>query len=189
VTTIENLPDHVVAGTPWPMRFAVRQHGAAPTAGLTVVVTSTNGDARMTATARPGPRAGRYEADLAFPSAGLWTVSIDAGWAPAAIEMPVIAPGQPAPAVSDAERGARQFIASGCVSCHSHKAVTWSGMATDLGPALTDRRYPAEFLSAWLENPPCVAGRPCMPKLELSAREIGVLTAFLNRAPVKVAAR
>jgi hypothetical protein len=189
VTTIENLPDYAVAGTPWPMRFAIRQHGGAPTAGLTVVVAAMNGGVRETVTARPGARPGRYEADLAFPSSGLWTVSINAGWAPAVIEMPVIAPGQPAPAVSDTERGARQFVASGCVSCHRHDAVTWSGMATDLGPVLTDRRYPAEFLSAWLENPPCAAGRLCMPKLDLSAREVGVLTAFLNRAPATVAAR
>jgi hypothetical protein len=199
VTTIENLPDYVVAGAPWRMRLAVRQHGAAPTSGLTVVVTAAkedkarvgalNAGEQVSVTAKPGALAGRYEADLAFPSAGNWTITIQTGWAPASIDMPVLAPGQPEPAFSETERGARQFVASGCVSCHRHDAVAWSGQSVDVGPALTDRRYPAEFLSAWIQNPVCVAGRPCMPKLDLSPREIGALTAFLNRPPAKVAAR
>lgn len=191
VTTIDHLPDYAVAGTPLRLSFAVRQHGFALHAGLTGDVLATHGTERVRVKTTPAEKDGYYTADLTLPSAGTWTIRITT-WGTAQVSMPVVAPGQSAPAISAADRGARLFAAKGCVTCHRNDAASGETLPFSIGPALSGKHYPAEFLSAWLANPrPCGSAQPCMPNLGLTGPEISALSAFLGSvsAPATVAGR
>ena len=77
----EPLPDGMSAGGTWQPTIFVKQHGVSPLAGLTPVVTISDGTGVTetfiaTDTAEPGV----YEADVVFPSEGDWRVTIDSGF-------------------------------------------------------------------------------------------------------------
>jgi len=82
-------------------------------------------------------------------------------------------------ALPDAERGRRLFVAKGCVTCHLHRDLDMKPMVA-IGPELTERRYPAEYLRQFLADPPPAASSKGMPDLNLKPAEIAALTSFIN---------
>jgi hypothetical protein len=77
----EPLPDGTSAGGTWHPRITIRQHGVTPLGGLTPIVTIANDSGTTeTFTAAETPAVGIYDADVVFPSAGEWRVTIDSGF-------------------------------------------------------------------------------------------------------------
>jgi cytochrome c2 len=188
VITVDDLPDHAVAGTPVNLSFAVRQHGRALMSDLSpeVVAKSNGTEVRAAATELPGQR---YKASLTLPRAGDWTITIGSGFmnnSVTLVPIKAVERGAPAPAaLSDVERGMRLFIAKGCVTCHSLEET--SGWRTaNVGPVLTGRRYVPNVLATFLADPersPLARNTISdirMPNLGLKEREIASLVAFIN---------
>lgn len=188
VTTIERVPDFAIVGRPVRIEFTVRQHGHFPSSGLRATVGASVGRTVVSVPARETKQTGRYTAELTLPTPGLWTVVVN-GWGAKSMTLPVVVGQGEAPRLTDAERGLRLFGAKGCVTCHRHSAVPTTD-SVGYGPELTDRRYPAEVLTAKLRHPvPCetLAPNPCMPVLGIHDDELGPLAAFLGQ-PARSAA-
>ncbi|MCB8984271.1 MAG: hypothetical protein H6659_10635 [Ardenticatenaceae bacterium] len=79
VLTLEEMPDHVTAGEPFVIGFAIRQHGKTPTTGLqpqiTAVDPQSNKPVKFTAQETADP--GHYTATLLLPHTGDWSWEID----------------------------------------------------------------------------------------------------------------
>ena len=131
IITVEDLPDHAVAGQPLTLRFTVRQHGVTPLAGLTprLEARADRSQPKVVATARsPGrPTAGQYVATFTLPAPGEWAVTIHSGFGNSKLTLlpiPVIRPGAVAPAtLAVAERG-RRTLASVVWTTRSSR---WTG--------------------------------------------------------------
>jgi mono/diheme cytochrome c family protein len=186
VITVEDLPEHLVAGKPTELTFVVRQHGMTLLSGLRPTVFAKSGSAQVQASAIPGKKSGSYSSTIVVPSAGEWTLTIASGFMNnniALAPMPAIAAGTAAPRViAAADRGKQLYIAKGCTTCHVHAAVEASGKVK-AGPDLTPKRYQAEYLAKLLDDP-TIARTPgqmnTMPKLELRPVEVAAITAFIN---------
>lgn len=187
VVTVEDLPDHVVAGRPVQLEFTVRQHGVEPVTGLEPQVEVRGRGAPMRAVAAPAGAAGRYRATLTLPEPGDWTLTVHSGLGKSRVTLlPIaaLAPGTAPAALSDSERGRRLFVAKGCVSCHLHRAVAGSG-TYEVGPELTERPLAPDYLARFLADPSVSAsnrgrGDGAMPDLDLDQTEIAALVAFLG---------
>ena len=190
--TVEDLPDHLVAGTPLELTYTVRQHGQTLRSGLDGEVLAFSGDELIEVTARPGDHEGEYKAVVTVPEPGLWTVTIRSQFIQGfpgmqeskLLPIEAVREGEePRRALSDAERGRRLFVAKGCVTCHSHRAVP-DARSSPLGPDLTGRHYATDYLAMYLADPsirPATEPTPFpMPDLDLDRAEIAGLTAFIN---------
>jgi mono/diheme cytochrome c family protein len=186
--TVHDLPDHAVAGRPVELRFTVRQHGVTPLGDLRPRLEARRGRASVTAAARAGSARGEYAGSLLLPEPGDWVVTIRSGFGKSDLTLAplaVIPAGERPAAVTASARGARLFVAKGCVTCHLHRAVAGSGQY-DVGPELTDvgDRLTAEYLGRFLADPSIRAsadGRAVrMPDLGLREPEIAALTEFLQ---------
>ena len=177
VITVDDLPDHAVAGTPVTLSWVVRQHGQEPIHSLSARVDAVSGSSKMTAVARPGVGAGRYTTSLTLPQPGTWTVTIRSGFGRSDVTLlpiPAVKAGTtPAVAVSDVDRGHRLFVAKGCVTCH---------VDVKAGPTLDGRQFDATYLAGFLEKPRRItpSAPMVMPNLGLKQREIAALVAYLN---------
>jgi mono/diheme cytochrome c family protein len=201
VITLDDFPDHFVAGEPIELTFTARAHGVTPISGFTagasgaldlrfsiVAMDGKNGVARGTVSAEGA--SGRYRALLTLPHAGDWSIGImgsTLAWPNAALPSTrAVEAGDGAAAVplSAAERGLRLFVAKGCVSCHTHDAARGMGQSLNVGPVLTDRRLPETYLAAFLADPASFRTAQtrafAMPNLEMEPHEISALVAFLN---------
>lgn len=190
VITLEDLPEHLVAGTPVELTYTVRQHGQTLVGGVEGTIRASAGGQSLEVVAKPGEREGEYRARLTVPESGLWTFTIRSQVIPgfakpvqATTLLPIEAVGegqQPHP-VSDAERGQALFVAKGCAQCHVHRGVDAGGIR--VGPELTGKRYAADYLALYLADPSIRAATTSfwpMPDLGLGPEEIIGLTAFLN---------
>jgi cytochrome c551/c552 len=187
--TVQDLPDYVVAGQPVTLSFIVRQHGVSKLSGLKPSVearaTGAGGGTTAEAPAAPGWEAGQYVATLTLPRAGAWRITIHSGFGNSQVTLlplQAIAAGAAPPApLADSERGRRLFVAKGCLTCHVHADVEGSGLVA-VGPDLTGRRLPADYLRQFLANPAIAArsGAPQMPNLDLEPQEIAALSAFIT---------
>jgi mono/diheme cytochrome c family protein len=187
VITVDSLPDYVVAGRPFSLSFAVRQHGMKLLNGLAPSIVVKRSDVQTTYSAQPGTAEGHYAATLTLPTAGDWTVTVQSGFMNSvrtllpitAVEMR----GPMPPAMTDVERGRNLFVAKGCVTCHVNAKVNTTS-DVPVGPDLTEKRYTAEYLARFLANPAAVLppkpNAATMPTLGLSDREIASLVAFIN---------
>jgi hypothetical protein len=192
VVTVRELPDHAVAGQPLDLAYAVRQHGVHLVPGLRGRVVARAGGLEATAVAQPARQAGHYAARLILPRGGEWTVTFHSGFGDSrTVLLPLRAVDRGSralPPLPDAERGRRLFVAKGCVTCHTHAEgrVAGDGPGGTVGPELTGRRFPADYLARYLADPsikPSQQGSapgPRMPALELAPREIAALVAFIN---------
>jgi hypothetical protein len=187
--TLEDLPDYFVALQPVDLAFTVRQHGHTRLTGLKPSLEARSGDKVVTAKASPQNEDGRYAARLTLPAAGEWIVTINSDFGPSRVTLlPLMALEQgkrPSAALAQTERGRRLFVAKGCVTCHVHDAVGKQNEFApgQIGPNLTERRFPAEYLGQFLADPSIVRprrGSLGMPKLDLKPTEIVALTAFIN---------
>lgn len=78
--TVENPPDHAVAGRPLHLEFTIRQHGVTPMKGLKPTIEMRAGGAVSRVSAAATKKVGRYAADLVFPREGTWSVVIHSGF-------------------------------------------------------------------------------------------------------------
>ena len=187
VITVDDLPDYVSVGQRVPLSFVVRQHGMKPLDGLQPRIEAKSGSLELTVAATPVGASGHYVAPVNLPRAGEWTLTIYSGFGPSKATLvplrAVDAHDGATPAITPRERGRRLFIAKGCFTCHvNSEATDQRGLA--VGPELTGRRYPPDYLAKFLADP--AAMRPTtpvgwqMPNLALKDREIASLVAFLN---------
>lgn len=188
VVALLDLPDQVVAGSPVTLTYAVRQHGRSLLGGLTGEVEARAEATIVRADATAASDVGHYSATITLPYPAVWTIDINSGFLANAgtsrITLQAIAPGVPAPFLSDFERGQRLFAAKGCVTCHLHSAVKAGGLVVRVGPALTGKRYQPEYLKQFLANPSQTrsieSGTWRMPDLKLRDHEIAALVSFIN---------
>jgi hypothetical protein len=186
IITVEDVPDHLVALKPVEITFAVRQHGISLLGDLSPSVEARGAGTSTVIKARPAGQPGRYVARLVVPKAGEWTVTIHSGFISSKLvllPMSAVASGAPRPAPLAAEdRGARLFVAKGCVGCHVHGMI--DRPSYEVGPELTARRYPTAHLQRLLADPASVqgtgGGAVRMPNLGLRPNEIQSLVAFIN---------
>jgi mono/diheme cytochrome c family protein len=185
VTSVENLPDQLVAGTPYNLTFSIRQHGVELMDDLSPFVELKSGKNEMVARAVRTNKPGYYTATLNVPAAGEWATTIQTGFGRSHIKLVPIAAvtrgAQTAVTYTQPERGHRLFAAKGCVVCHQHAQVDGAGFV-DFGPNLTERRFNAGYLRQFLADPsikPPTANKR-MPNMNLNEREITALVAFIN---------
>lgn len=90
------LPDGTSAGTTWSPTIFVKQHGVTPLHGLQPVVEvydDTGAATKFLATETS--EAGKYEADVVFPSEGDWSVTIHSGFGHSHVTYGPVAIGAP----------------------------------------------------------------------------------------------
>ena len=193
VINLEDVPVQLEAGRPTRLSFMILQHGREPMRGLKPTVTVTQEGARRgdEVRAEAGSKAGQYVATITPAAPGTVRIGIDANWHEAKIELlpiRVVAAGVPAAAVDEAATGRQLFVAKGCVTCHAKRddRAVQSQYLGDVGPELTGRTWPAEWLAAKLADPAQVRGGSTtdfgMPDLDLKPGEITALVSYLNRA-------
>ena len=186
IVTVEQLPDHLVAGESVTLQFMVRQHGVTPLKGLRPTLEARAGSNAVQAAAQPGRNYGQYLATLVVPEPGDWTVTINSGFGRSRLELlPIhaIRKGAALPAtLVHAQQVRHLFVAKGCIGCHTRNEGGLRGGET-IGPELTGKRYQADFLRRFLADPsanPTRTGTFRMPNLGLQPTEIGALVAFIN---------
>jgi cytochrome c551/c552 len=184
--TVENLPEQLIAGQAYNMTFSVRQHGDNLLTDLTPRVELTSAGNDLTARAVATNKPGYYTATLNVPKSGEWNATIQTSFGKSHLKLlpieAVNAGARKAAGWSQPERGHRLFVAKGCVACHQHAKVDQSGHY-QVGPDLTDKRFPADYLTKFLADPsikPRTANTPRMPDLNLNDSEISALIAFIN---------
>ena len=179
IITLNDFPDHAVAGKPLTLTFSIRQHGNNLLAGLKPAVrASTAGGLEIDAAAHPTANQGEYSATVRLVSPGEWTIRVDSGFNPEdkvraynSLVLPslkVIRDDAPLPAYSSTERGSRLFVAKGCIGCH----------ATGSEKDLSQKQFAADYLKKFLADPSI--RKVDMPNLQLKQEEISALTAFIN---------
>ena len=192
VITVQELPEYLETGRPSTLAFTVRQHGVAPLEGLSPSVRIQRGSVmrlfnRDRVDAVPSGAPGRYEVVIPAQEAGEVQVTIDLNWHEAKmtlLPLRVVAAGQESDPTPVSERGRQLFIAKGCVTCHLKRddGEMIGRHVADIGPALTNRQFPSDWLVAKLADPakyraPDQWG---MPTLNLSDEEIAALTRYVN---------
>jgi hypothetical protein len=202
VTTVDDFPEYVVAGEPFTLSYAVRQHGMTLLSGLSGTVTATRGgqaasgpvERPLVSTASGSPAmAGRYSASIVLPVPGEWTLTIHNGFRDSGSGLPpirAIRRGEaPPPPRSGFEIGRRLFAAKGCMECHTHREIAGSG-AMAVGPDLTNSRFATDYLASFLADPSIKPRtmQATMPNLGLKKPEIESLVSFIN-AQHRVATR
>lgn len=185
VTSVQNLPDQLVAGTPYNLTFSIKQHGVEPLDDLSPYVELKSGKSELVARAVRTNKSGFYTATLNVPAAGEWAATIQTSFGKSHVKLVPIAAvakgAQTAVSYTQPERGMRLFAAKGCVVCHQHAKVDGAGVI-DFGPDLTEKRFQAGYLRQFLADPsikPPTANKR-MPKVDLNDREIAALVAFIN---------
>jgi cytochrome c5 len=192
VVTVEDLPEHFVAGKATTLTFSVRQHGNHLLPGLSGRVAARSGARVIEAPASP-KETGYYAASLTIPEPGEWTISVHSGFNANAVTLlpvKVLAAGSNAMPLAPELRGRQLFVAKGCNTCHSHGSVSAPASGhTSLGADLTDKRYSDVLLVKILTDPSFLppTGTFGMPNLNLRHQEIAALVAFINK-PRTVAA-
>ena len=199
VVTVEDLPEYAVAGTPLDLAYTVRQHGMLLRADLSGTVIATAAGSSDTVRASSRAFGSTYRARVTLPHPGDWTFKINSGFPNnSATLLPVRAvsqgPGaQPPAAFSQTERGSHLFVAKGCATCHMRENPG-PGEWYQIGPNLTGRQYPADYLATFLADPDksplskTAVGQWRMPNLGLKPAEISALVAFIN-SDARVATR
>ena len=200
VVKVAKVPDAWIAGKPLQLAWQVRQHGVSPLDGLQPTLEARSGAKLVRGTTSAFAEDGEkgYRGRIVFPDTGMWQVTIHSGFGESkAVLIPWRVVDSVTPVrgtveehlasrgiarFSEAERGRRIFASQGCVSCHVHRDVEVKGQVSDVGPDLTDKRFPADYLARFLKDPsikPSVDGRR-MPNLDLRDKEIASLLAFIN---------
>jgi len=204
VVKVNKIPDAWVVGKPLILSWEVRQHGIRRMGAednMIPTLEARSGSRVVSGTAAAYSEEGwkGFRGTIVFPATGDWQVTINSGFGGARA---VLVPWRVVdsvrtirgtveehlatlgiPRFSEVERGRRLFAAQGCVTCHVHRAVEITGQMSAVGPELTDRRLPAEYLARFLANPsikPETPGKMRMPNLDLREKEITPLVAFLT---------
>ena len=200
VITINKIPDAWIVGKPLQLSWRVRQHGVTLLEGLHPTLEARDGSRRVRGTTWAFDEDGEkgYRGQITFPEAGDWQVTVYSGfgrskavlipWRVVDSVTPVLGTVEShlrkigVTALSEPERGRRNFAALGCVTCHVHRAVGIAGEISDVGPDLTDKRFAPDYLARFLADPsikPPTNGRQ-MPNLGLREKDIAPIIAFIN---------
>ena len=185
--TVEDLPDHIVAGRPVEFTYTVRQHGVERLRGLKGRVEARLGRLERTVPSEASNRAGQYTATLTLSEPGNWTVLIRSGFGNSnskLLPIRVVAATDQVATMAPAERGRNLFVAKGCAGCHTHQSVGEATLA-EIGPDLTSPRFQTDYLAKYLKDPSIktpTSDNRRMPNLELKEPEIAALVAFVNGA-------
>jgi cytochrome c553 len=198
VITVDELPDHLTAGTPTQLSFMVRQHGVEPLTDLKPWIEAKSGGmvggTSIRADAKPTGKRGQYIATVTVPKSGEWKLTINSGFGPSNLALLPMQAGDgktAVAAISQSQRGKNLYVAKGCVTCHENSSVeTAKGVASDVGPNLTEKKFDAAYLAMWLENPkikpPTSPGKE-MPNLGLTKTEIAAISMFINKGTASAA--
>jgi len=200
VVSVMKIPDAWVAGKPLQLTWYVRQHGFTLLDNLHPTLEARSASRSITGTTWAFAENGQkgYRGTLTFPEPGVWQVTVNSGFGRSRA---VLIPWRVVDSVTavrgtveahltkmgviplpDFERGRRLFAARGCVTCHTHAAVSIPGDVSDYGPNLTNLKFPPEYLARFLADPsikPSTNGKR-MPNLSLREKEITPLIAFIN---------
>jgi mono/diheme cytochrome c family protein len=204
VVTIQDLPEYLEAGEPTTLSFEIRQHGRRLLDDRSPTVTLRHANAGLVSrlltrdrvAAVRGPGVGLYEATVTPSDTGEVSLIIDTDlfrWKVQFLPIRVVAAGQVPPPLAPHERGRQLFAAKGCATCHAKRddleLADWQ--VVQVGPDLTDRSFPADWLAQRLADPVQFRGASTngdvMPDLALDEREIDALVSFLNRGQVTAA--
>jgi len=102
----EPLPDGTAAGGTWTPTIFVKQHGITPLEGLqpVVMIEKTGSGESTKFLASAGSEAGEYHADVVFPSAGDWRITIMSGFGDSQVTYGPVSIGDAEPAGRGPER-------------------------------------------------------------------------------------
>lgn len=195
VITVHDLPEYLEVDAPTRLEFTVRQHGRTPMDDRSPTVTLKKAGSGLLAKkqrfgAARAAEPGRYVATVTPAEAGAVEITIDADWYGSdltLVPMPVVPRGSsPAPLAAQ-DRGRQLFVASGCVTCHAKTddAELRDRKVIAVGPALTGRQFPLEWLTQKIADPASLrvgTGQDAvMPTLGLSGRDIAALASYINQ--------
>ena len=189
VVTVQDPPEHVVAGRPYTVEFKIRQHGRDLLSDLEPeLLVSTSGprlagmlgganEQRIPAKARA---AGTYAATFTAPSTGPLYLTIKSSFGASNLRLypvPVIAAGATPPTISPADRGRALFVAKGCNACHTNADLVDrpDNQQIKSGPELGGHRLAREYVIQKMKNPSAN-----MPDLGLTDTEVAAIAAFLT---------
>lgn len=182
VVSIQELPEHFVAGRPYTIEFKVRQHGRNLLSDLepVLIVRSDANDQRIAAREQS---AGTYAATFTAPATGPLYLTIKSGFGASNLQLypaPVIAAGARAPSISPIDRGRALFVAKGCNACHTNSDLVDrpDNQQIKVGPELGGRRLARDYVMQKMANPKS----EIMPDLGLSDAEISAIATFLTAA-------
>lgn len=84
VVTLDEMPQNVIAGQPYPLGMMGRQHGITPMTvdKLTIEAHHADTGEKLTFTAKPDQQPGHYQVELLFPISGVWEWSVSTGLMP-----------------------------------------------------------------------------------------------------------
>ena len=196
VITVKDVPDHLEAGQAVTLQFTIRQHGHTPMNDRSPSITLQKAGAGWLAKKEryQGVRTdqpGGYIATFTPKDTGSVEIMIDSDWRASRVTLlpiPVLAAGQTPASLADAERGRQLFLAKGCVTCHMKQddALLGDRQSLSVGPDLTGRQFPLEWISQKLADPASsrvgTGQQAEMPNLGLSKLEIAALASYVNRA-------
>ena len=194
VITMGNVPEYLRVGQASTLEFTIRQHGQRPMDDRSPTVTVRKAGAGWLAAKQrlPGVRTGepgQYAVTITPEDTGSVELTIDSDWNTSRVTLlpiPVLAPTQAPVSVADQERGRQMFVAKGCVTCHMKRddPVLGERNSLSVGPELTGRQFPLEWISQKLADPASLrvgTGQyAVMPNLGLSRLEIAALASYVN---------
>jgi mono/diheme cytochrome c family protein len=182
VVSIQELPEHFVAGRPYTIEFKVRQHGRNLLNDLepVLIVRSGSNEQRIAARAQS---AGTYAATFTAPANGPLYLTIKSGFGASNLQLypaPVISAGAKAPSISAIDRGRTLFVAKGCNACHTNSDLVDrpDNQQIKVGPELGGRRLARDYVMQKMAKPKS----EIMPDLGLSDAEISAIATFLTAA-------
>ncbi len=195
VITVHDLPEYLEVGTSTNIEFTIRQHGRTLMDDRSPTVTVKRAGSgwlsrgqRFKASRAQG--SGRYVALVTPEDTGTVEITIDADWYGSDLTlmpMPVVGKDRlPAPLAAQG-RGRQLFVASGCVTCHAKTddALLGDRKVIAVGPALTGRQFPLEWLTQKIADPARFrvgTGQDAvMPTLGLSERDIAAVAGYINQ--------
>jgi mono/diheme cytochrome c family protein len=196
VITVQDVPDYLRVGQATTLVFTIRQHGQRPMDDRSPSVTVQKAESGWLAkkqwlAATRTDQPGQYAVAVTPEDTGMVGLTIDSDWGCSRVTLlpiPVLAPGQAPVSVADQERGRQMFLAKGCVTCHVKRddPVLGDRNSLSVGPELTGRQFPLEWISQKLADPASLrvgtGQQAVMPNLGLSQREIAALASYVNHA-------
>ncbi len=202
VITVQDLPEYLQVGQSTNLEFTIRQHGRTPMNDRSPTVTLKRAGAGWLSRGQRfpavrGQEPGRYVAVVTPEDTGAVEITIDADWYSSHVTLlplRVVARGQTPASLAAAEQGRDLFVAKGCVTCHvkSDDPQLGGRQVVAVGPNLTGRQLPADWLAQKLADPARfrvgTGQEAVMPTLGLAEAEIAALVSYVNRQPQRAAA-
>ena len=194
VITVRDLPEYFQVGTATKLEFAIRQHGRTLMDDRSPMVTLKKAGGgflskKQRFSAVRAPESGRYTATVTPEDTGTVEITIDADWYGSdvtLVPMRVVARGQEPAPLAGHDRGRQLYVAAGCVTCHAKLDDPQLGdrKAIAVGPALTGRQFPVDWLAQKLAEPERfrvgTGQESVMPALGLKEAEIAALVSYVN---------